>query len=383
MVRQAAVEALGNLMGTMVVVDPGNGRILSIVNQNLALKSGYRPCSTFKPAVALAALEEGVIENDHSRLQLGKKWYLDLQQSLAFSNNVYFAKLGTILGLDKLRKYGEAFGFGEQAGWGIAEEPPGAFPEEPPPPSQGGVGKVAVFGEGISQTTLQLVSFVSAVANGGSLYYLQYPSSPEEIRNYRARLKRKLDIGRWLEPVRQGMREAVLFGTARRANQPDVAILGKTGTCSQDGMRLGWFAGYSEGDGGVAVAVLQRTSQPMGGGPHAAELAGHLFRKLADENYFAQLAAARVAPTASPNARPAISAAPSTPPAVTSAPDSKSSEAATPNPLPAGTAAPGATDPAPSMETSPTPDPGGSVVSGAPDSISSTGESPEPANPIN
>jgi len=344
-------------MGTMVVVDPSNGRILSIVNQNLAWKGGYRPCSTFKPAVALAALEEGVIENDHSRLQLGKKWYLDLQQSLAFSNNVYFAKLGTILGLDKLRKYGEAFGFGEQAGWGIAEEPPGAFPEEPPPPSQGGVGKVAVFGEGISQTTLQLVSFVSAVANGGTLYYLQYPRTPEEVNNYRPRLKRKLDIGRWLEPVRQGMREAVLFGTARRANQPDVVILGKTGTCSQDGMRLGWFAGYSEGDGGVAVALLQRTSQPMGGGPHAAELAGHLFRKLADENYFARLAAARVIPAAASNSRPSGVEASNPPPAATAAPESKPSVTAAPRPAPATIVAPGARDSVPSEVEPPIPDP--------------------------
>jgi penicillin-binding protein 2 len=285
-VRQAAIEAIGNVAGSMVVVDPNTGRVLTIVNQKLAL-SGYQPCSTFKPAVALAALEEGVIENEHTRLRLGNKWYMDLKQSLAHSNNVYFAKLGTLLGLNRLRHYGQSFGFGEQAGLGILEEPSGKLPLEPPPASEGGVGKVASFGQGISQTPLQLVSFVSAVANGGTLYYLQYPKTIEEQESFAPRVKRKLDIGPWLEPVRQGMLEAVLFGTARRAHQPDVTILGKTGTCSQDGMKLGWFAGYTQLERGLAVAVLQRTLQPMGGGPHAAEIAGRLFRKLSDQHYFA------------------------------------------------------------------------------------------------
>ena len=316
-VRQAAIGAIGSPPGSMVVVDPSTGRILSIVNQKLALQRGYEPCSTFKPAVALAALSEGVIENDNNRLQLGgkKKWYMDLEQSLAHSNNVYFAKLGSILGLDKLRQYGQSFGFGEQAGWGIVEEPAGIFPQEPPPPSHGGVGKVASFGEGISQTTLQLVSFVSAVANGGTLYYLQYPKTREAMDNFTPKVKRKLDIGPWLQPVRQGMMEAVLFGTAKRAHQPDMTILGKTGTCSEDGMKLGWFAGYNESRGGLAVAVLQRTTQPMGGGPHAAELAGHLFRRLADLNYVPTYPA-KAAPVATPAAasHPVAPAAP-TPPA--------------------------------------------------------------------
>jgi len=285
-VRQAAVDALGNLMGSMVAVDPTTGRILTVVNQKMAFESGYQPCSTFKPAVALAALEEGVITNDSTRLRLGKSWYLDLKESLARSNNMYFAKLGTMLGLNKMREYAEEFGFASPAVWGVEKEAHGSFPTQPPPESMGGVGKVASFGEGISQTLFQLVSFVSAVSNGGTLYYLQYPRTPEEMENFQPRVKRQLNIEQWLTPVREGMMDAVLFGTARRAKQPDMPVLGKTGTCSQDGMKLGWFAGYAQRDGGLAVAVLQRTSQPMGGGPHAAEIAGRFFRTLANEKYF-------------------------------------------------------------------------------------------------
>ena len=287
-VRQAAIESMDGLLGSMVAVDPRSGRILTIVNQKLAFASGYQPCSTFKPAVALAALQEGVISGESSRMRLGKRWYLDLQQSLAHSNNFYFAKLGTLLGLGTMRKYAEYFGFAEPAGWGIALEQPGKFPEEPPPASDGGVGKVASFGQGISQTLFQQASFVSAVSNGGTLYYLQYPKSAQDIENFQPRIKRQLEIGPWLKPLREGMLGAVEFGTARRAHQPDFSILGKTGTCSENGMKLGWFAGFSEQPGGgLAVAVLQRTPQPMGGGPHAAQIAGRFFRKLADQNYSA------------------------------------------------------------------------------------------------
>jgi penicillin-binding protein 2 len=284
-VREAAVKALGNFhSAALVSVDPTNGRILTIVNQKLAFES-YQPCSTFKPAIALAALEEGLIEKDKTRLQLGRRWYLDLTRSLTISNNLYFEKLGGLLGLEKMRDYAQRFGFGELSSWGLPDEPRGAVPTKAPPASRGGVGRIASFGEGIEQTPLQLASFISAVANGGTLFYLQYPM--EEGR-FEPLVKRRLEIGPWLDPVREGLEGAVLKGTARRAKQPDVTILGKTGTCRQDGARLGWFAGYSQEKGGLAVAVLLRGG-PVSG-PLAAGLAGNFFRNLADQNYVAQSA---------------------------------------------------------------------------------------------
>lgn len=289
LVRPAAVQALGNLMGSIVVVDPANGRVLSVVNQKLAFGGGYQPCSAFKPAVALAALGEGIIDNDRTRLQLGKRWYLDLHKALAISNNLYFEKLGRLLGIDKLERYAHQFGFGEQAGWGIEPEPTGAFPNTPPPARAGGVGKVASFGQGISMTMFQLASFVSAVSNGGTLYYLQYPARADD-RGFTPRIKRNLAISSDLDVVRSGMEEAVLTGTARRAKQPDLRLVGKTGTCSQNGARLGWFAGYNKEPGGVVVVVLLRTGKSLGGGPRASEIAGKVFRQLGDANYYARSA---------------------------------------------------------------------------------------------
>ena len=66
-VRQAAISALGDMNGTVVVIDPNNGRILAMVNHHLALSSGAEPCSTIKLSVALAALEEGIITARYSR----------------------------------------------------------------------------------------------------------------------------------------------------------------------------------------------------------------------------------------------------------------------------------------------------------------------------
>ncbi len=63
-VRQAAIDALGNMYGTVVAIDPSNGRILAMVNQKLALSSGAEPCSTIKVSVALAALQEGIVTKD-------------------------------------------------------------------------------------------------------------------------------------------------------------------------------------------------------------------------------------------------------------------------------------------------------------------------------
>ena len=62
-IRRAAVSALGSVKGSVVVVDPATGRILTIVNQKLALKSGFTPCSTIKLVTSVAALNEHVIDH--------------------------------------------------------------------------------------------------------------------------------------------------------------------------------------------------------------------------------------------------------------------------------------------------------------------------------
>jgi penicillin-binding protein 2 len=287
-VRQAAINALGDMNGSVVAIDPSNGRILAMVNQKLALSSGAEPCSTIKLSVALAALEEGIITKD-TPVNLGGSYHLDLTEALAHSNNLYFETLGRRLGFERVRHYATQFGLGELAGYDIPGEKPGLYPDEPLPESAGGVGRMCSFGEGISMTPLQLGALVASIANGGTLYYLQHPTSPDQVLNFQPRVKRVLDIGPILPEIHDGMDAAVRYGTARslRTNFNEFPVLGKTGTCSDDGTRFGWFASYADTQYGRIVAVFFLEGGRPTFGPKAAELTGVFYRNLLDSSYFA------------------------------------------------------------------------------------------------
>ena len=92
-VRNAAVSALGRLNGSVVVADADSGRVLTVVNQKLAYKSGYQPCSTIKVPVALAALSETVIDRS-TKIRIYGNTKVAMTEALARSNNYYFASLG-------------------------------------------------------------------------------------------------------------------------------------------------------------------------------------------------------------------------------------------------------------------------------------------------
>ncbi|MGA7909292.1 MAG: penicillin-binding transpeptidase domain-containing protein [Candidatus Sulfotelmatobacter sp.] len=286
-VRQAAIDALGNMNGTVVAIEPTSGRVLAMVNQRLALSSGAQPCSTIKLSVALAALSEGLISED-TKVRIGGRSQMNLTAALAHSNNAYFEALGRKLGFEKVSYYAHQYGLGELAGYDIPGEKPGAYPDEVIPDKLGGVGKMCSFGEGVSMTPLQLGALVSAIANGGTLYYLQHPETSEEVANFQPRVKRQLDIAPLIPEISDGMAGAVEYGTARsvRLNFNEEEILGKTGTCSRDGTRFGWFASYANTSAGrIVVVVFLQGGRPTFG-PKAAEIAGRMYRNLYDHNFF-------------------------------------------------------------------------------------------------
>ena len=286
-VRQAAIDALGNMNGTVVAIEPTSGRVLAMVNQKLALSSGAQPCSTIKLSVALAALSEGLIDKD-TPIQLGRYSRMNLTTALARSNNAYFEALGRKLGFDKVSYYSHQFGLGEMAGYDIPGEHPGVYPDEVISAKLGGVGKMCSFGEGVSMTPLQLGALVAAISNGGTLYYLQHPTSPEDVANFQPRVKRHLDIAPLLPEMSDGMAGAVEYGTARsvRENFAFEPVLGKTGTCSRAGTRYGWFASYANTSVGRIVTVVFLQGGRPTYGPKAAELAGRMYRNLYDHNFF-------------------------------------------------------------------------------------------------
>jgi cell division protein FtsI/penicillin-binding protein 2 len=171
----------------------------------------------------------------------------------------------------------------------IPGEEPGYLAEAAPVT---GVGMMTSFGDGIRLTPLELASIVSAVANGGTMYYLQYPKTPEEQENFVPRIKRELDIAKFVPMVRPGMMGAVEFGTARRAiydeNDP---VFGKTGTCTdtaQPGVHLGWFGSFNDVGKNKVVVVVLLTGGRGVAGPIAAGVAGNLYRNLAQQGYFGE-----------------------------------------------------------------------------------------------
>jgi cell division protein FtsI/penicillin-binding protein 2 len=274
--------------GTAVVIDPSNGRILAMVNQKLALSPGAEPCSTIKLTVALAALSEGLVTRD-TPVQL-PGFRMNMTQALAKSNNLYFEELGRELGFDRVRHYATEFGLGELAGYDISGEQLGIYPDQAIPASEGGVGRMCSFGQGVSLTPLQLGAFVAAIANGGTLYYLQHPTTPDEAAHFVPKVKRTLDIARYVPDIQDGMAGAVEYGTARRlrANFTALPVFGKTGTCSDNGTRFGWFASYSETPQGNLVTVFFLEGGRPTFGPRAAELTGEFYKNLWDHEYFQQ-----------------------------------------------------------------------------------------------
>ena len=146
------------------------------------------------------------------------------------------------------------------------------------------------FGEGVSMTPLQLGALVSAIANGGTLYYLQHPTTPQAIAAYQPRIKRTLDIKNLVPEIEPGMAGAVDWGTARslHASFNQFPVMGKTGTCSNNGTRFGWFASFADTQqyGRIVTVIFLEGGRPTFG-PKAAELTGYFYKNLWDHSYFA------------------------------------------------------------------------------------------------
>ena len=280
--------ALGPGKGSVVAVDPANGRILAIVNQKMAFSAGFEPCSTIKPFIALAGLSEGVITRD-TMLEVTRRHYMDLTEAMAHSNNNFFEAVGSRLGFDRVIKYDSMFGLGQRVGYNIPEEQAGSLPTHPP--IFGGVARMSSFGASIRITPFQLASLVSMLADGGTQYYLQYPRTEAERQNFIPRVRQQFDIQPIIPDIREGMLAAVLYGTAKQSYDPyGEQALGKTGTCNDEGVggRLGWFASYADqANPKIVIVVLLHGGARIISGPHASEIAGRIYHNLYQRNYFA------------------------------------------------------------------------------------------------
>ncbi|HYX41482.1 MAG TPA: penicillin-binding transpeptidase domain-containing protein, partial [Pyrinomonadaceae bacterium] len=278
-VRRATLNALGNHIATVVVMDPKSGRIYSIVNQEWAVRRGFKPCSTIKLVTGLAGLSEHVIDplQEASMVSLNNN-RLDLTDALAFSNNGYFQNVSGHVGFEHMISYARQLGYGERTGINHANEYQGRVPLF----KQGyAVNHMGSHGDDFEVTPIQLATLVSTIANGGTLLTPHLPRTPDENIHFHAEVRRQLSIPQeYLRRMLPGMVGAVNYGTGKRAYDPSETIAGKTGTCIGQGGWVGLFTSYAPvEDPQLAIAVV-------GMGPDARQhatvaIAGQIYKALA------------------------------------------------------------------------------------------------------
>ena len=314
--QELAEELLKNRRGAAVAIDPSNGEVLclaskpdydprkfsgkvpeDIYNQlrddpgkplyNRSLQSVYPPGSTWKMMVAIAALNEGVINENTTiycpgSFQFGNRSYachgahgqVNVHKAIQASCNVFFYNVGLKLGLEKMAYYGKQFGFGAQTHIDIPNESKGLMPtiewltkrfkERKWIPK----GLLVNYGIGqgeISVTPLQMAVYASALANSGTVYQ---PHIVRSINNNAIDKTENVDYGsrninidpKYFKIVRDGMYAVVNVpgGTANNAKIPGVTVAGKTGTAQNPhGQDHSWFICFAPFENPkIAIAVV-------------------------------------------------------------------------------------------------------------------------------
>jgi membrane peptidoglycan carboxypeptidase len=273
-VRRVAVNALGNHAGTVVVMDPLTGRVYSMVNQEWALRRGFKPCSTIKLVTGVAGLSENAVPLFETA---GDGFRLDLTSALAHSDNPFFQQVGARIGGEKMVKYARELGLGEKTGINVPFEFPGKLPEVKPDVVE---RRMFSHADGFEVTPLQLGTLVSAMANGGKLLVPQIAHTQKELGKMGPKVRRQLEITTdvWQRMV-PGMVGAVNYGSGRRAYDPTQTVAGKTGTCIGQGGWVGLFTSYAPlANPRLAVVVITQGSDARRHFP--AAVAGEIYRQL-------------------------------------------------------------------------------------------------------
>jgi penicillin-binding protein 2 len=335
-IQEAAVRALGDASGAVVALDVRSGAIRALYSspsfdpnifssplspqqwsglsndprhplQNRCFQGTYPPGSTIKPFLALAALEEKLVDPQWSVYCRGsvtlyghtfRCWRrgghgtVNMRRGLEVSCDVYYYLLGQKLGIERIASWLGTFGFGRRTGLGPAQEASGLIgtPEWSrrvrKTPWYPGESVSVSIGQGpLLVTTLQMARSFALLANGGFLV------TPHLIPPEKPSPREKVAIDPLdLEVVVAGLENVVAGreGTARRLGRLSVA--GKTGTAqvarlpeegsnSERAHKLqhhAWFIGWGPVENPeIAVAVL--VEHGGGGGSVAAPAAAVVF----------------------------------------------------------------------------------------------------------
>lgn len=271
-IRQTAVNALGERAGTVVVMEAKTGKIVTMVNQEWAVRHGFKPCSTIKLVTGVAGLNEGLITGD-GRVT-GSDGGMELDYALAKSNNRYFQRVGANLGSEKMISYAKRLGLGQPTGINLDRENAGKLPYG------NNNARIYSHADDFEVTPLQLAVMVTAIANGGERIVPKVSKSRVERTAMSRSVRGKVDLpDRSVQGVLPGMMGAAEYGTASRSMDKSLGVAGKTGSCIGRGSWVGLFASVAPvEDPKYAVVVITRGQAERG--RHAAAVAGDIYRGL-------------------------------------------------------------------------------------------------------
>jgi len=271
-IRRAAVKALGKHAGTVVVLESQTGKVLSIVNQDWAIRKSFKPCSTIKLVTGVAGLNERVIKEDGNLRS--RRFPLNLDDALAFSNNTYFQAAGAQIGNEKIISYARSLGLGQPTGINATGETSGKLP------FGNRNARVYSHGDDFEVSPLQLAVMVSAISNGGKIIVPRIARTKFEKANFRGVMRSQIDLPEEnLQGVVPGMIGAAQYGTARRGVDWSLGIAGKTGSCIGQGSWVGLFASVAPIENPqFSVVVITRGQSERG--KYAAAIAGKIYETL-------------------------------------------------------------------------------------------------------
>ncbi len=347
-----AERAFPGTAGAVVVIDPKTGFVRAMVSrpsyepnemtgrvsaerlvqlskdplQPMVFRAGaehYSPGSTFKVVTMLAALRSGLVTpqtgiNCPGGYQLGsRRWRCDLesghgivhaQDAIRASCDVYFYRVGDLLGIDAIAEVGREFGLGVTTNFGVVAEVPGVMPDTAyhdkvtPGGYTKGMALNTAIGQGdVNVTPLQLAMLYATIANGGHLFQpqiVQRVETPEGalVQEFKPNVVREVEMTAEQRATLIGGLIGVVNqpgGTGFRARLPDVVVAGKTGTAQV--MRIGtvrvktqelsywqrdnaWFAAFAPASDPELVVVVLNEHSGFGGA-EAAPTAAAIFKK--------------------------------------------------------------------------------------------------------
>ncbi|MGC8651350.1 MAG: penicillin-binding protein 2 [Minisyncoccia bacterium] len=227
---------------------------------NRVVSGLYAPGSLIKPLMAVAALEEKIIDPlkkiyDEGKIVINNPYHpevkyvfndwkphgwVDMRKALAVSCNVYFWTVGggyqniTGLGLAKIQKYWNLFGLNKKQGIDLSDEATGVLPSEawlktirPEDPvwKLGDTYNISIGEGGLILTPLELVDYISAISNNGVMMkpHLNKDTNPTPLLNLNVPLSD-------LKIIQEGMRQVVTIGTATSLNDLPMPVAGKSGS---------------------------------------------------------------------------------------------------------------------------------------------------------